>query len=199
MVANPAELEGTRQMILQQADELFAAKGYSGVSMREVAEACQISKAAIYYHFKNKENLYIENMRQALEALEQVVKQASSQGAACHERMTNIAIAYLGLVMRKKSLIRLAAERMGELGAETEELVVSYHGLIPGIVESVLADGIEKREFRPVNVSFAALCFVGVLNGFIIERIWGGGETEPSTHQDLADQVVDLLFYGIAA
>jgi len=197
MVPNPVELAGTRLKILQQAEELFAARGYSGVSMREIAEACQLSKAAIYYHFKSKEDLYIENLRQALEALEQVVKQASSQGADYRERMRNVATAYLDLMMRKKSLIRLAAERMGESRAETEELAVNYHSLILGLIEPVLADGVARHEFKPMNVSVAALCFIGMLNAFIIERIWGGGTTESLTHQDLADQAVDLLLYGI--
>ncbi len=198
MVPNPVELAGTRQRILQQAEELFAARGYHGVSMREIAEACEMSKAAIYYHFKNKEDLYIENLRQALEELGRTVEQASGEGANCRERMTNIAIAYLDMVMRKKSLIRLLVEMMGELGAETEELVVSYHGLIPGLIESVLADGVANHEFKPVNVRVAALCFVGMLNAFMIERIWGGGETEPSTDQNVVDQVVDVLFYGMS-
>ncbi len=197
VVANTVELTGTRQMILQQAEELFAARGYNGVSMREIAEACQVSKAAIYYHFKNKEDLYIENMVQALEALKQVVKQASSQGADCRERMTDIAIAYLDLMIRKKSLLRLAAERMSEFGAETEELAVTYHSVIHVLIEPVFADGVARHEFKPINVSVAAMCFIGMLNAFIIERIWGGRETESSTHQDLADQVVNLLLNGI--
>lgn len=165
--------------------------------MREIAEACQLSKAAIYYHFKNKEDLFIENLRQALEELGRTVEQASGEGADCRERMTNIASAYLDMVMRKKSLVRLAAEMMGELGAETEEVVISYHRQIPGLIESVLADGVANREFKPVDVSFAALCFIGILNAFMIERIWGGA-AKASTDEDVVERVVDLLFYGIS-
>ena len=47
-----------RQRILQVASELFATRGYDGTSMRDVSEACAISKSLLYHHFANKEDLY---------------------------------------------------------------------------------------------------------------------------------------------
>ena len=49
----------TRRLILTEAANLFLAKGYKGVSMKEVAEAVQVTSAALYYHFpKGKEDLF---------------------------------------------------------------------------------------------------------------------------------------------
>jgi AcrR family transcriptional regulator len=47
----------TRDRILDIALELFTAKGYEKTSLREIAEQLGFSKAAIYYHFKSKEDI----------------------------------------------------------------------------------------------------------------------------------------------
>src|SRR5947209_8390097 len=49
----------TRRQILTVAKDLFFAKGYKGVSMREIADAVQVTQAGLYYHFpKGKEELF---------------------------------------------------------------------------------------------------------------------------------------------
>jgi AcrR family transcriptional regulator len=48
---------GTRARILQVALELFVAQGYEKTSLREIAERLGVTKAALYYHFKTKEDI----------------------------------------------------------------------------------------------------------------------------------------------
>ena len=42
------------RLILAHAAHLFARRGYSAASMNEVAEACGLSKAALYYYYRSK-------------------------------------------------------------------------------------------------------------------------------------------------
>src|SRR6266699_1484818 len=56
--SSPVDQETWRQ-VLTAAKELFLAKGYKGVSMKEIADAVQVTSAALYYHFpKGKEDLF---------------------------------------------------------------------------------------------------------------------------------------------
>src|SRR5262245_27561141 len=47
----------TRARIQQVAIELFTEHGYEGTSLREIAERLDLTKAALYYHFKSKEDI----------------------------------------------------------------------------------------------------------------------------------------------
>jgi AcrR family transcriptional regulator len=47
----------TRARIQQVAVELFTEHGYEGTSLREIAERLNVTKAALYYHFKSKEDI----------------------------------------------------------------------------------------------------------------------------------------------
>ncbi|MEV5434196.1 helix-turn-helix domain-containing protein [Streptomyces sp. NPDC052701] len=49
----------TRQRIQDVALELFAEQGYEKTSLREIAERLQVTKAALYYHFKTKEEILV--------------------------------------------------------------------------------------------------------------------------------------------
>ena len=53
----------TRDRILDEAESLFARKGYHGVSVREITGAADCNLAAVNYHFGNKQNLYLEVFR----------------------------------------------------------------------------------------------------------------------------------------
>lgn len=52
-----ADAGRTRDRLLAVATELFITQGYGGTSLREIAERLGISKAAIYYHFRSKEDI----------------------------------------------------------------------------------------------------------------------------------------------
>ena len=49
--------QDTRARIQSVALELFAEQGYDKTSLREIAERLGVTKAALYYHFKSKEDI----------------------------------------------------------------------------------------------------------------------------------------------
>ena len=63
----PSEL--TRDRILKTAVRLFAERGYEATSIRTLAAKAHVNQAAINYHFKTKDGLYREVLRDAIHAL----------------------------------------------------------------------------------------------------------------------------------
>jgi len=62
----------TRARIQQVAVELFTEHGYEGTSLREIAERLEVTKAALYYHFKSKEDIVrslVEDYYRQIDAL----------------------------------------------------------------------------------------------------------------------------------
>jgi len=60
----------TKEEIIKTALKHFALKGYENTSMNEIAADLNISKPALYYHFKNKQDLYNEIFKYYFEKLE---------------------------------------------------------------------------------------------------------------------------------
>ena len=60
---NTANNDHTKERILDEAEALFALKGYDAVGVREITGAANCNLAAVNYHFGNKKNLYLEVFR----------------------------------------------------------------------------------------------------------------------------------------
>src|SRR5262249_42628057 len=56
-----------REKIIETAMRLFSTQGYSTTSLSQVAKEAQVSKALIFWHFENKENLYRTAVQRTLE------------------------------------------------------------------------------------------------------------------------------------
>ena len=69
-----------RDRILEVAEEMFARQGYRAVSIRDIARACGVTNAALYYHFPSKKALFREVLQRHLEGLrERMLSAAQSQ------------------------------------------------------------------------------------------------------------------------
>jgi AcrR family transcriptional regulator len=69
----------TRERIKQVAIELFTEQGYEQTSLREIAERLGVTKAALYYHFKSKEEIVSAFVEERVAATEELVEWARSQ------------------------------------------------------------------------------------------------------------------------
>src|SRR3954464_6624169 len=70
---------GTRSRIQEVALELFTEQGYEATSLREIAERLSVTKAALYYHFKTKEDIVASFMEDRVAAVEEIVAWAREQ------------------------------------------------------------------------------------------------------------------------
>jgi len=66
-MTRPAEY--TRHCIIKAAVDLFAEKGFDGASVRDIVAKARVNQAAINYHFKGKDGLYLEVLKTAFAKL----------------------------------------------------------------------------------------------------------------------------------
>jgi AcrR family transcriptional regulator len=69
----------TREQIKAVALELFADRGYEGTSLREVADRLRITKAAVYYHFRTKEDILASLIEDSLADMDALVRWGRDQ------------------------------------------------------------------------------------------------------------------------
>ncbi|MFJ4617253.1 TetR/AcrR family transcriptional regulator [Streptomyces sp. NPDC088812] len=69
----------TRQRIQDVALELFAEQGYEKTSLREIAERLSVTKAALYYHFKTKEEIVVSIFTDLTKPIEDLIEWGKAQ------------------------------------------------------------------------------------------------------------------------
>src|SRR5512135_2071832 len=72
----PRDPDGTRSRILDAALDMFSSKGYHDTRIDEIAEQSGTSKGSIYFHFPNKERLFLALVDQFADLLERRVNEA---------------------------------------------------------------------------------------------------------------------------
>ena len=69
----------TRTRIQDVALELFIEQGYEATSLREIAEKLGVTKAALYYHFKTKDDIVTSMIADRLAAMDELIAWAQSR------------------------------------------------------------------------------------------------------------------------
>lgn len=64
-MGTPKDSEKTRAKLIEAAGQLFAEKGFNGVTVREIAKAAETHLSALNYHFRSKDALYREAILEA--------------------------------------------------------------------------------------------------------------------------------------
>lgn len=67
---------GTRERIQAVALELFTEQGYEKTSLREIAERLGVTKAALYYHFKSKDEIVNSFVDDRLRRMDELIEWA---------------------------------------------------------------------------------------------------------------------------
>lgn len=110
------ETMDVRERILEMATGLFVAQGYDGISMREIADACHLSKAGLYYHFKDKQALFLAVLDDHLVELERLLSSIEAQpGTARTKIRAFVQAVFTQLPADHRAIIRLASQDMGKI------------------------------------------------------------------------------------
>lgn len=87
--------ELTREMIMDAARELFVKKGYQEVSMRQIARNLNYSHGAIYYHFKNKAELFYALVEKHFLMLDKEIEEIVQQEVSKEEKLAQLFLGFI--------------------------------------------------------------------------------------------------------
>jgi AcrR family transcriptional regulator len=193
-----SEVNATKQEIMLRAEQLFAQSGFESVSMREIAEACGITKANIYYYFKDKESLYLQVLESDMLEMIGMLNRAAQREGTARDKIARIAETVVRLLHSKPALIRMGMRLLGEHEPDILGLVHSHRQELLRPVEEVLEEGMRSGELRLLNVQVTALSFVIIMRVLVIMTAKGLPPPDIS-ESDMVLHTVELLFDGIRA
>lgn len=143
-MATTAPESDTRERIMTAARRLFAAKGFDGVSLREITEAARANTAAVNYHFRSKDEL----IRQVFEAgLKPIIAARIGALDAC---LAAAAGRPPALEAVAEALIRPLVELSAGEHRDTMVMLMHVRATPPSITGDIVIE-----QFRPVHDRFA--------------------------------------------
>jgi AcrR family transcriptional regulator len=186
-----------RERIIGEATRLFARKGFGSTSVRELAEAVGVTKPTLYYHFGNKESLFLEVVNFHIDRVEDIVREAVSPGGSTREQLARFARNYISEAMANEDALRLlmTVQHPVEKGQPTVD-VMSMHLRKIGVLQEVFTAGVTRGEVRPdLSPVLAVLSFIGMVNLACMAALYG----DAPAPELQADSIIDIFFRGVAA
>jgi AcrR family transcriptional regulator len=114
------ELE-TKERLLRVAIDLFAARGFAGTSIRDIAKAMGMSISNIYHYYGSKEGILLAILDRASWPLLAGLEQAAALDGAPLERFAHLVDVHVGLSHRINSESRIYTIDLRQLPSEARE------------------------------------------------------------------------------
>jgi TetR/AcrR family acrAB operon transcriptional repressor len=144
------EAAATRQALLDAALKVFSQKGYAAARLEDVAEQAGVTRGAVYWHFKNKADLYNTLVSETLGGIQRVVDRAVGKGGT-----------FLAIQRRVMVYVITLLEEDATYRA-VQELMILKTGYEPELAEGL----IKKREaMRQIEEEIAGYFRIGIQAG----------------------------------
>lgn len=197
MVRRRLEKDEARALILNEAKTLFFKKGYTHTTMEELRKNCGMSKGNLYYHFNNKESIFVslieEYIAETMSALDNKLNTASS----CREKLLVIA-EDSGEDCRNPLMITVEEFcREAENLEAAEEMATVNLGKLNEYIGDIVIEGIRNGELKKNNAEIVTLSILSMLAGigqFCLASPDITQDKYPQIHVD----AMKTLVYGIA-
>ena len=182
--------------LLGIACRLFSERGFNGTSLRDIAAEAKVTKAALYYHFPNKESLFAKIVLESLEALFNQVKEACDEVDTPEAKVRAFMITTAENYQHNREAWIASSNAFRTHGdspskAKAVALRDQYEKLLRGCIH----EGIESGHFREVDPAMAGRVLLSAVNSM---SRWHNpkGKLAPS---EVVDQFVDIVLHGMLA
>ena len=163
--------EQKREYILKKAREVFAKKGFRDVTMKDIVEACEISRGGLYLYFGSTEEIFKEILTQDLENDGEELTGDLSQDATMAELLMLFLKEQKKIILRKKQDITIATYEFLFANKEDKKTAKMIRGQFETgimVLNKILEEGVSREEFYCENTQAEATNIMYVLEGMKI-------------------------------
>lgn len=199
MAKSTNDKHNNRENILEAAARLFAAKGFNGVSVREIAEEASVTKPVIYYYFDNKNELHETIIRDAFANMTEIHEFIFQSVNTVEAQLRELIQSHFQYCLDNPDIVKVLYDSIGRS--------ITEKGLDHGRPSSIKGD-ITFRKFsdfirngqaegfirQTVDPSKAGMMMLGAMNIFILTHLHSDRQILSNA---VANELMDMFLYGI--
>ena len=192
----PGDCMGTREIILTEAQKLFARYGFNKTTVDEIASAAHMAKSTLYHHFPGKEEIFRGVIERESQDLAKRIRDEVEAADLPKDKLR----AYVAIRMNH-------LRRLTNFYSALKEEYLEHYPFIEtvrkkdfedemGTFQRILSDGVKKGAFnlRQGDVELTALAVVTALKG--LEYPWTASVEIPDIGEH-TEVLLHVLFHGI--
>jgi AcrR family transcriptional regulator len=183
-----------REEIVDLAAQLFAANGYAETGIREIGDAAQLARGALYYYIESKESLLGEIHDRVMDPLLEQASSIKSLNVDAAARIRLLSEVLLRQVIERHDHVWVFLHEYRALTGERRATFRKKRAEFEQIILDLLREGVDRGEFHIDDTKSTMLAFLGMHN-YTYQWI----HTHPSPAPAALSKIYcDIFLYGIA-
>lgn len=151
----------SRAALLKAAAAEFSARGYDAAGVDRIASRARVTKAMVYYHFRNKLELYREVLRDGARHTVARVSAAANESRPGIDRLEAYVRALLAAAAERPHMTPMLMREIAGGGSHLDAATLQVITQLFQVVRRILDDGRARGEFRETNPLLMHLLITG--------------------------------------
>lgn len=181
--------------IIEAAGVTFGRYGFKKTTMDDIAFAAGKGKSSLYYYFKNKEEVFEAVVNQEALILKDEIKNALAETDTAVDKLKTYISIRMNRFIAKGNLDTALSDNFLATFSFIEKIRNKYREWEIEVIDSILKEGVENKEFKPNNIEFMGSTILTAMIGFELPLL-----KSPESNIEFdkkIDDVINMLFYGI--
>ena len=184
------------ERILDAATRVFATKGYHGTLVDEIALEADTSKGGVYFHFPNKQAIFLALFDRLADILRERVESAVAKENEPIARAEAALRVVLDTFASHRRLARLFMVEALGAGPEFNARMIQIRATFADLIRTHLDEAVAVGAIPPLDTATAASAWFGAINEVVIH--WAVADN-PGRLEDCYPTIRALLLRGIRA
>ncbi|MEU4469194.1 TetR/AcrR family transcriptional regulator [Streptomyces sp. NPDC024017] len=181
--------------LLVAAVEAFAERGYHATTTRDIAGRAGMSPAALYIHYKTKEELLHRISRIGHEKALEILRTASRREGSPTQRLADAVSSFVRWHAGGRTTARVVQYELESLGSDARAEILALRRQVDGEVRGIIEEGARSGEFEVIDVHGTTLA---VLSLCIDVARWFNVDG-PRTPEEVGELYADLVLRMVGA
>jgi AcrR family transcriptional regulator len=154
-----------------------------------------VSKAALYYHFRDKEELLLAILDSYLDEMEAELQRIQLEQTAARQRIRAMVEMILLQPAEQRAVIRLSSQEMAQLSLPARQAFDrAYHQKFIDRIHMIFSEGIQSGELRPIDPTVAAWALLGMMFPYF----YPAHSSDLLTSEEVAENLTQIFLDGMA-
>lgn len=181
-----------RAEIIEATFFCIALKGYSNITMQNIADSAGVSKGVIHYYFRNKEELFISVFEKLINDLDSHIASRVERAKQPNDKILAVIRAVFEKVRENKKfqVVLLDFWAHSTKNPALKAANANQYARYRHLAKKIIAEGIEKGAFRKCDPTRVASALIGLIEGFTIQWILDEDAFDIARAQKISEEII---------
>jgi AcrR family transcriptional regulator len=184
-------IQDTKKYIIGTARHLFSEFSYLGVSMNDIAQKLNITKAALYYHFTGKAEIYEKVLDNVFGDLNFSITQLSNK-TTIDKKLHQLIKNYLDFGFKEKNLIKALMLKLSPADDQITKHIAKLREQVVDLIQPIIKEISESKNLtKKVDDRLLASLLTSMMDGLLLEYSFLNKKIDSAK---VANQIIAVLF-----